>query len=73
MELSLQVDETLYTIEEVAAQLRTSRSTLYRLVRDGAIPYRKIGKKAVQFTAADIQEIIESARYIPHDRKRDRS
>lgn len=32
------------TIEELAAYLKISKSTLYKLVREGRIPSQKIGK-----------------------------
>lgn len=32
------------TIEELAAYLKISKSTLYKLVREGSLPCKKVGK-----------------------------
>lgn len=36
--------EKILTIEELSAYLKISKSTLYKLVREGKIPCQKIGR-----------------------------
>lgn len=36
--------DVIMTIEELAAYLKIPKSTLYKLVREGAIPSQKIGR-----------------------------
>lgn len=38
-----QLDEVL-TIDELAAYLKVSKSTLYKLVQEGKVPGQKVGK-----------------------------
>lgn len=51
----------LYNAEEAAAQLRMSRATLYRLVKQGKVPHRKIKGIGVSFTPDDLAAILEDA------------
>lgn len=51
----------LYTVSEAAGQLRMSRATLYRLVKDGKVPHRRIKGVGVSFTPEDIAAILEDA------------
>jgi len=51
----------LYTVAEAAQQLRMSRATLYRLVKDGSVPYRRIRGVGVSFTPDDLTAILEDA------------
>jgi excisionase family DNA binding protein len=41
--MEVQQDEVL-TIEELAAYLKVSKSTLYKLVQEGKLPGQKVGK-----------------------------
>lgn len=36
--------DQVLTIEELAAYLKVSKSTLYKLVQEGAVPGQKVGK-----------------------------
>lgn len=51
----------VFTLEEAADRLRVSRATLYRMVKAGEVPHRKIGKRAVSFTEDDIAKILAHA------------
>lgn len=39
------MSEQLYTVDEAAALLHTSRATIYREMRGGALSYRRVGKR----------------------------
>lgn len=51
----------VFTVEEAAEELRISRPTLYRLVKEMKVPHRKILGTGVRFTQSDIDEILERA------------
>jgi excisionase family DNA binding protein len=53
--------DIVFTLEEAADRLRISRATLYRLVKAGEVPHRKISKRAVSFTESDIAKILAAA------------
>ena len=38
------INAEILTIDELAAYLRISKSTLYKLVREGKIPSQKVGR-----------------------------
>lgn len=48
---------TLLTIPEAAERLRVSRAKLYGLIRDGAFPLRKIGRKSL-IAATDLDQYV---------------
>ena len=51
----------LLTRVQVEELTQFSRTTIYRLMRDGCFPCpRRIGKKAVRWDAAELQEWLES-------------
>ena len=52
---------TLKNAAQVADILGCKKTTVYRLVRNGKIPHRKIGA-LTKFTDSDIQSYIESTR-----------
>lgn len=52
---------TLYTVAEAAEQLRMSRATLYRLVKEGKVPHRRIRGVGVSFTPDDLAAILRDA------------
>lgn len=37
-------DDCVLTIEELAAYLKVSKSTLYKLVQEGSVPGQKVGR-----------------------------
>jgi excisionase family DNA binding protein len=47
----------LHTVEEAAKYLQIGRSTLYRLVRLGKVPYRVLENGQTRFTDQDIADI----------------
>ncbi len=40
----MQTDQRLLTVAEVAAALRVSNMTVYRLIRTGALPSTRVGR-----------------------------
>ena len=52
----------LYRINVVEAKLGVSRSTIYRLVKDGQLELVKIGKRSSGVTADSINAMIERNR-----------
>jgi excisionase family DNA binding protein len=56
------VDDAFLTVAEVAARMRVSRMTVYRLVHAGTLPAVRFGRTfRVQRRAVD--ELIAAARY----------
>lgn len=52
----------LYRINVAEAKLGVSRSTIYRLVKDGQLELVKIGKRSSGITANSINAMIERNR-----------
>ena len=52
----------LYRINVAEAKLGVSRSTIYRLVKDGQLELVKIGKRSSGITADSINAMIERNR-----------
>lgn len=52
----------LYRINVAEAKLGVSRSTIYRLVKDGQLELVKIGKRSSGITADSINAMIERDR-----------
>ncbi|RDB55488.1 hypothetical protein C1879_10435 [Paraeggerthella hongkongensis] len=50
--------EPLYTVAQVARHLRVSSTTVYRLVKDGALPCRRIGQ-TLRFKRGDVEALLE--------------
>lgn len=48
----------LLTAKELAAALQLNEQTVYRLARNGAIPFVRIGKKAIRFDLARVAEAL---------------
>lgn len=46
----------LLTARELAAALQLNEQTVYRLARNGAIPFVRIGKKAIRFDLERVRE-----------------
>ena len=59
------------TIEELSAYLKISKSTLYKLVREGKIPSQKIGRHW-RFRKEAIDRWLEETRAIETDSGEDR-
>ena len=45
--------------QKAARHLRVSSTTVYRLVKDGALPCRRIGE-ALRFTRSDVETLLET-------------
>jgi excisionase family DNA binding protein len=50
---------TLKSVDEVSQILGCKKITVYRLIRQGKIPHRRIGA-LLKFSDSDIQDYIES-------------
>lgn len=50
----------LHTVEEAAAQLDMGRSTLYRLVKAGRVPYCELANGQIRLSDKDIAYIAKA-------------
>ncbi len=57
------VEETYYTLPEIAEKLKVSRRTVYRWVQAGELPAYKLGGE-FRITERDLEKFLE-ARRIP--------
>ncbi len=48
----------LLTAKELAAALQLNEQTVYRLARNGGIPFVRIGKKAIRFDLERVREAL---------------
>ena len=55
------MDETIYTVPEVAEYLKICKSKLYAMIRRGEFPYIRIGKN-VRILESDLEEYIQNQR-----------
>lgn len=55
------MEETVYTVPEVAEYLKICKSKLYGMIRRGEIPYIKIGKN-VPILESDLEEWLMEQR-----------
>ncbi len=55
------VNESLWTVKDVAAYLRTSRSWVYQHVASGDLPYRRVGG-LVRFIPDDVRAYARGER-----------
>jgi excisionase family DNA binding protein len=53
------LDDELLTIKEVAAFLKTSEFTIYRLMRQGELPCIRKGKRFTRIRKADLEAFLE--------------
>jgi putative molybdopterin biosynthesis protein len=56
------VEETYFTVEEVAERLKVSNMTVYRWIKAGNLAAYKIGGE-FRITERDIESFLESRRY----------
>ena len=54
------------TIDELAAYLKISKSTLYKLAQDGALPGLKVGKRWRFHKEAEIDALAKEPAADPH-------
>lgn len=59
---SLKIEKLLLTYEEAAYRSGFSRRTLERWVAKGAVPYRRIGVRAVRFHVGDFDKWLAKHR-----------
>jgi excisionase family DNA binding protein len=52
------MSDRLLTVDELAEYLRVDRSTVYRFIRDGELPYVTVGTR-VRFRRIDIEMYLE--------------
>ena len=62
-----EVDDVM-TVVEAAKFLKIGRNALYDAVARGAVPCRRIGKKAIRFSRAALLAWLDSARGAEQDR-----
>ena len=55
------MDEKLKSVSNLVDCLGCSKTTVYRLVRAGRIPHKRVGR-LIRFTTSDIQCYLESVR-----------
>ena len=55
------MNDVLLTPRELAAVLKVSLTTVYRLVDRRAIPFHRISRK-LRFSTADVDEFVKSSR-----------
>lgn len=51
-------DPEYMTVAEVAALLRVSKMTVYRLISDGELPARKIGRRTIRIPANSVRRLL---------------
>lgn len=51
--------ETLLSLPEASERLQVSRWHLYKLVADREIPFMRVGRKAIRFQPAALEEWIK--------------
>jgi len=54
--------EQFLTVKDVALLLKVSKSTVYRLVHEGSVPYLKIPGVGLRFKESDIRDFLEGYR-----------
>ncbi|CAN5489115.1 hypothetical protein BH18ACT1_BH18ACT1_17530 [soil metagenome] len=54
------LDERLLTVQEVAAQMRVSSMTVYRLIKAGDLRARRIGH-SYRLRATDVEDYVEGS------------
>lgn len=54
------MSENLLTIEQLAEKTGYAVATLYKLVSQGKIPYKKLSRKALRFDPQEIEAWIEA-------------
>jgi len=59
--VDIQQDSKLYSEAEAASYLKRSKTTMWRLRRDGAISFTKYGRKIV-YTEDDLNQFLNSNR-----------
>lgn len=50
--------KTVLTVDEAAEFLKMKKAHVYSLVRQNAIPYKRIGSRFIRFWKADLEEYM---------------
>ena len=53
-----QVSGAIYTVEEAAALLKINKVTMYRYIREGKMPARRVGERGYRITDRDIEDYL---------------
>ena len=51
--------DELMTVQEVIEYLKISRQTLFRLRKEGVIPFYQVGERGVRFKRSDIEDYLK--------------
>lgn len=54
----VQLSPRLMTPDEAAEALRVHKNTIWKLVRQGDLPARRIGSRIVRIAAADVEALL---------------
>ncbi|MHB1414614.1 MAG: helix-turn-helix transcriptional regulator [Chloroflexota bacterium] len=57
-------ENTLLTLQEVAARLRVTVRTVQRLVQDGRLPVVRISRKMTRFRSSDVEQLVQAHRSV---------
>ena len=60
-DLEFMVTQRFYTPRELADMLRVNVKTVWRMCREGEIPYSRFGRQ-IRFSEEDVATILENAR-----------
>jgi excisionase family DNA binding protein len=56
------MDKNLMTVAEAAARIRVGRSTMYRLIAQGAVPSIRISSRLIRIREEDLARALDAAR-----------
>jgi excisionase family DNA binding protein len=54
--------QELLTIQDVMNIMKVSRSTVYRLMKEGALPCARLRPRLVRFLKKDVDELVNRSR-----------
>ena len=52
------LEDRLLTIEEVAEKLRVNQSTIFRLMKNGKLPYIKVSRRFTRIREKDLEHFL---------------
>lgn len=58
--VALPADAEFYTVSEVASYLRVAKMTVYRMVEEGLMPHKRLGR-TIRIPAEDFAKMMEEA------------
>lgn len=62
--------EKLWTIEELAENLKVNKRYIYRLTSRGEIPYTRVGSRYLRFRPSEIERWLHEQDHEPVERGR---